>query len=142
MRVCHVSVGNPRKSLYMRPLVIDFRRKQPVHIPLYIEDTDEEIVPHIKFLGVHVANNLTWSLHTSSTIKKAHQHLHFLRRLKRAHLSPSILTTFYRGTIESVLTSCMSLWHESSSSDVNAILEATAKGEADRSLQTMTTTIT
>ncbi len=39
------------------------------------------------------------------------QRLHFLRRLKRASLPPPILTTFYRGTIESVLTSCITVWY-------------------------------
>ncbi|KAM6904713.1 immunoglobulin heavy constant mu [Xenentodon cancila] len=68
-----------------------------------------------KFLGVHVAVTLTWSLHTSSITKKAHQRLIFLRRVKTAHLSTSVLTSFYRGTLERVLTSSSSLWHESSS---------------------------
>ncbi len=36
-------------------------------------------------------------------------HLNFLRRLKRASLPPPILTTFYRGIIESVLTSCITV---------------------------------
>ncbi len=35
----------------------------------------------------------------------------FFRRLKRASLPPPILTTFYRGTIESVLTSCITVWY-------------------------------
>ncbi len=43
--------------------------------------------------------------------KKSQQHLHFLHRLKRASLPPPILTTFYRGTIESVLTSCITVWY-------------------------------
>ncbi len=42
---------------------------------------------------------------------QAQQRLHFLRRLKRASLPPPILTTFYRGTIESVLTSCITVWY-------------------------------
>ncbi len=62
-----------------------------------------------KFLGVHITENLTWTTNTMSLSKKAQQHLHFLRRLKSASLPPPILTTFYRGTIESVLTSCPSL---------------------------------
>ena len=98
-----------------KELVIDFRRKRPVHTPLYIMDTAVGDRRHIKFLGVCIANNLTWSLHTSSTVKKVHQRLHFLQRLKRAHLSPSIFTTYYIGTTESVLISSISLWHESSS---------------------------
>ncbi|KAK3539456.1 hypothetical protein QTP70_008511 [Hemibagrus guttatus] len=66
-----------------------------------------EIVKSTKFLGVHLAEDLTWSLNTSSNTKKAQQHLYFLRSLRKAHLSPLILTTFYRGTIESILCSCI-----------------------------------
>ncbi|KAI5092849.1 gastrula zinc finger protein XlCGF28.1-like [Silurus meridionalis] len=54
--------------------------------------------------------NFTWSLNTSSITMKAQQHLYFLRRLRKAHLPPPILTTFYRGTIESILSSCITAW--------------------------------
>ncbi|KAK3526686.1 hypothetical protein QTP70_031467 [Hemibagrus guttatus] len=60
--------------------------------------------------GIHVTENFTWSLNTSSITKKAQQHLYFLRRLRKAHLPPPILTMFYRGTIESILSSCITAW--------------------------------
>ena len=85
-----------------------------MHTPMLINGTAVETIQNIKFLGIHVANNLSWSLLTSSLVKKAHQSLHFLWRLRRAHLNPSILTTFYRGPIENVLTSSTSLWYENS----------------------------
>ncbi|KAK3564556.1 hypothetical protein QTP86_022798, partial [Hemibagrus guttatus] len=69
-----------------------------------------EIVKITKFLGVHLMENFTWSLNTSSITKKAQQRLYFLRRLRKAHLPPPILTVFYRGTIESVLSSCITVW--------------------------------
>ncbi|KAI4879830.1 hypothetical protein NFI96_002171 [Prochilodus magdalenae] len=69
-----------------------------------------EIVKSTKFLGVHLAEDLTWSLNTSTITKKAQQRLYFLRRLRKAHLPPPILTTFYRGTIESILSSCITAW--------------------------------
>ncbi len=59
----------------------------------------------------HITEDLTWTTNTKSISKKAQQRLHFLRRLKRASLPPPILTTFYRGTIESVLTSCITVWY-------------------------------
>lgn len=96
-----------------KEVIVDFRRNQPTHTPLSIGGTDVEIVQGTKFLGVHITNDLTWTRHTSYLTKKAHQRLHFLRRLGRAHLPPHILTTFYRGTIESILTNCISIWHES-----------------------------
>uniref|UniRef100_A0AAY4EF18 ethanolamine-phosphate cytidylyltransferase n=1 Tax=Denticeps clupeoides TaxID=299321 RepID=A0AAY4EF18_9TELE len=52
-----------------------------------------------KFFSVHLEENLSWNLNTSSTAKKAQQCVYLLRRLRKAHLLPPILTTFYRGTI-------------------------------------------
>ncbi len=61
--------------------------------------------------NILITEDLTWTTNTKSISKKAQQRLHFLRRLKRASLPPPILTTFYRGTIESVLTSCITVWY-------------------------------
>ncbi|KAK3549101.1 hypothetical protein QTP70_031896 [Hemibagrus guttatus] len=87
------------------------KRAQSDHSPLFINGSPVEIVKSTKFLGVHLVENFTWSLNTSSIRKKAQQHLYFLRRLRKAHLPPPILTMFYRGTIESVLSSCITVWH-------------------------------
>ncbi|KAK3539503.1 hypothetical protein QTP70_009052 [Hemibagrus guttatus] len=94
----------------MKEMVVDFRRAQSDHSPLNINGSSVEIVKSTKFLGVHLAEDLTWSLNTSSITKKAQQCLYFLRRLRKAHLPPLILTTFYRGTIESILSSCITAW--------------------------------
>ncbi|KAK3549570.1 hypothetical protein QTP86_004969 [Hemibagrus guttatus] len=91
----------------MKEMVVDFRRAQGDHSPLNINGSNVEIIKSTKFLSVHLAEDLTWSLNTSSITKKAQQRLNFLRRLRKAHLPPLILTTFYRGTIESILSSCI-----------------------------------
>ncbi|KAK3517276.1 hypothetical protein QTP70_002302 [Hemibagrus guttatus] len=80
------------------------------HSPLFISGSPVEIVRSTKFLGVHLVENFTWSLNTTSITKKAQQHLYFLRNLRKDHLPPTILTMFYRGTIESVLSSCITAW--------------------------------
>ncbi|KAK3523843.1 hypothetical protein QTP70_010454 [Hemibagrus guttatus] len=90
-----------------KEMVVDFRRSQSGHSPLFIDGSSVEIVKSTKFLGVHLAENLTWSLNTSSISKKAQQHLYFLRRLRKAHLPPPILNMFYRGTIEGIPSSCI-----------------------------------
>ncbi|KAK3529501.1 hypothetical protein QTP70_031753, partial [Hemibagrus guttatus] len=69
-----------------------------------------EIVKSTKFLGVHLVENFTWSLNTTSITKKAQQCLYFLWWLRKDHLPPPILTMFYRGTIESILSSCITAW--------------------------------
>ena len=73
-----------------------------------------ERVSSVKFLGVHLADDLTSNTNTTAVIKKAQQRLHSLRRLRKAGLPPPHLTTFYRGTIESILTYSFTSWFGSS----------------------------
>lgn len=95
-----------------KEIIVDFRRaKSRAHIPLHISGAEVERVSSFKFLGVHITENISWSLNSSSLVKKAHQRLHFLRTLKKAHLCPKILIDFYRCTIETILTNCISVWY-------------------------------
>ncbi|KAK1800211.1 hypothetical protein P4O66_000259 [Electrophorus voltai] len=93
-----------------KEMIVDFRRARRDHSPLAINGSSVEIVKNIKFLGVHIAENLTWTLNTSSITKRAQQRLYFLWKLREAHLPSPILTTFYRGTVESILSSCIITW--------------------------------
>ncbi|KAK1784778.1 hypothetical protein P4O66_003453 [Electrophorus voltai] len=77
-------------------MVVDLRRARRDHSLLAINDSSVEIVKNIKFLGVHLAENLTWTLNTSSITKRAQQCLYFLRKLRKALLPSPIVTTFYR----------------------------------------------
>ncbi len=73
-----------------KEVVLDLRRNSVDHPPLTIDSSTVEWVSRTKFLGVHITENLTWTTNTMSLSKKAQQHLHFLRRLKRASpLHPS-----------------------------------------------------
>ncbi|XP_072304515.1 MAGUK p55 subfamily member 6b [Eucyclogobius newberryi] len=92
-----------------KELMVDFRKKSCTHTPILIDGTEVERVTSFKFLGVHISEDLSWSLNTSTLVKKAHQRLFFLRRLKKAHLSLLFLVNFYRCTIESILTNCVSI---------------------------------
>ena len=97
-----------------KELIVDYRRaKRCDHTPIYINGTVVERVSSFKFLGVHLSEDLSWTLNTSILIKKAQQRLYFLRTLRKAHLSPRILVNFYRCTIESILTNCISVWYNS-----------------------------
>ncbi|KAK3524355.1 hypothetical protein QTP70_028038, partial [Hemibagrus guttatus] len=93
-----------------KEMVVDIRRAQSDHYPLFIDGSPVEIVKSTKFLGVHLVENFTCSLNTTSISKKGQQRLYFLRTLRKAYLPPPILTMFYRGTIESVLSSCITAW--------------------------------
>ncbi|KAM8822285.1 uncharacterized protein ACB058_021512 [Synchiropus picturatus] len=93
-----------------KEMVVDFRRRPVLHRPLLIAGATVEQVTSTKFLGVHISQDLTWNTNTTALAKKAQQRLYFLRKLKRAGVPSPIMCTFYRGTIESVLTSCITVW--------------------------------
>ncbi|XP_049924041.1 uncharacterized protein LOC126404710 [Epinephelus moara] len=56
-----------------KELIIDFRKKQDVHLPLYINGERVERVPSFKFLGTHITEDLTWTVNTTALVKRAHQ---------------------------------------------------------------------
>ncbi len=89
---------------------MDYRRQSREHTPITIDKTPVERVSSFKFLGVHITEDLTWSAHTDAVLKKAHQRLFFLRRLRKFGSSPRILRSFYTCTVESILTGCITAW--------------------------------
>ncbi|KAI3376028.1 hypothetical protein L3Q82_016561 [Scortum barcoo] len=77
-----------------KEMIVDFRRGRHLPSPLYIGGTAVEVVSSFRYLGVHISDDLTWSKNTSCLIRKAHQRLYFLRRLRHARageLSPDLL---------------------------------------------------
>nr|XP_049620180.1 DNA topoisomerase 3-beta-1 isoform X2 [Syngnathus scovelli] len=87
-----------------------FIQGHTTHLPLIIDGAVVERVSCTKFLGVHISEDLSWSANTSSLAKKAQRRLYFLRKLRRACAPQAVLSAFYHGTIESVLTSCIAVW--------------------------------
>ncbi len=100
-----------------KELIVDFRKKHLLpYTPLMISGTPVERVSSFKYLGVNISEDLTWTTHIQTQVKKARQRLYHLRQLRKFRVSPTILKTFYAGTIESVLTQCISVWYGNSSS--------------------------
>ncbi len=99
-----------------KELIVDFRkRQQRPYTPLMISGTPVERVSSFKYLGVNISEDLTWTTHIQTQVKKARQRLYHLRQLRKFRVSPAILKTFYSGAIESVLTQCISVWYGNSS---------------------------
>ncbi|KAI4872674.1 hypothetical protein NFI96_002525, partial [Prochilodus magdalenae] len=110
-----------------KEMIVDFRRGRHAHLPLHVGGSAVEVVSSYRYLGVHLSNNLTWSNNTSSLVRKAHQRLYFLRRLRRAGLGSSVLTSFYRCVVESVLCSSINVWHGSCSAADRKALQRVVK---------------
>ncbi|KAI3368184.1 hypothetical protein L3Q82_007914 [Scortum barcoo] len=102
--ICRLRQMHAHIGLDTKEVIVDYRRsRRTEHAPLLIHGEAVERVNNIKFLGIHITSDLTWSMNTAHLVKKAQQRLFFLRKLKRAGLSPQLLTNFYRATIESIL---------------------------------------
>ncbi|KAM9559260.1 uncharacterized protein ACWYII_012624 [Salvelinus alpinus] len=63
--------------------------------PIHIHGTALERVSSFKFLGVHVTDDLTWIINTTTLVKRAQQHLCFLRLLKIFGIPPWVLSKYY-----------------------------------------------
>jgi hypothetical protein len=96
-----------------KEMIMDFRKQQREHPPNYIDGTAVEKVESFffTFLGVHITDNLKWSTHTDSVMKKMQQCLFNLRRLKKFGLSPKTLTNLYGCKIQSILPGCITAWY-------------------------------
>ena len=105
-----------------KELVIDFRRDPLPLVQLQIDGQTVEVVNSFKFLGTFISNDLKWETNTTFIIKKCHQRLFFLRKLKKFGLDKTILIQFYRAVIESVLTFSVTTWYGSlNASDIERI---------------------
>eukprot|EP00061_Rhincodon_typus_P015772 g43646.t1 len=99
-----LNVGKPKE------LIINFRKKGGEHAPIYINRMEVERMKSIKFLGVTINDNLSWTFHIDTTVKKAQQCLFFLRHLRKFGMSTGTLTNFYKCIIESILPGCIMAW--------------------------------
>ena len=110
--------GNNNLSLHVnkrKEIVINFRKRKGEHAPAYINRDEIEKVGSFKFLGVQITNKLSWSPHADTIVTKAHQCLYLLRRLRKFGMSAMTLTNFYRCTIASILSGCITAWYDSCS---------------------------
>ena len=94
-------------------LTIDFRRRREEPAPLYIKGDMVERVTEFQFLVTSMSQDLTWTVNITSLVKKAQQRLYFLRTLQRANLAQQLLLSFYRCSVESILSRGILLWFAS-----------------------------
>jgi hypothetical protein len=104
-------------------MVVDFSKQQREHPPIHIDGTVVEKVESFKILCVLITDKLKWSTHIDCVVKKAQQCLFNLRRLKKFVLTHKTLTNFYRCTIESILSGCITAWYGNCTAHIHKALQ-------------------
>ncbi len=93
----------------IREIIVDFRSsRKTTRSPIHINANAVERVPNIRFLGVMIIENLSWAENNPAVVGKTQQ-----CQLRKANLQQKLLVSFYRSTIESILTNCMSVGYSS-----------------------------
>ncbi len=93
-----------------KELILDFRkRQQRPYTPLMISGTPVERVSSFKYLGVNISEDLTWTAHIQTQVKKARQRFYHLRQQRKFRVSPAILKNFFSGAIKKCINSHLSL---------------------------------
>lgn len=90
-----------------KDLIINFRKHKEEPPPLHIREDKVERVNSFKILGTRISQDLTWCFITTSQVKKAQRRLYFLRTLRKANLSKQLLVSFYRCSVDGILTYCI-----------------------------------
>ena len=103
-------------------IIVDFRKFKNNKDPLIINGQLVTQVTSFKFLGTYIADNIKWQENISDICKKARQRLYFLRTLNSFNVHRDILISFYRATIESILTRSFLVWYKAASqNDLNKL---------------------
>ena len=90
------------------------------YLHLTYNDDTLKTVETEKVLGVHIDNNLTWSVHIDSIAKKISSNLWLLSKLKE-YLSTEHRVQFYKTYIQPHIDYCSSIWGGTSQHNLNRI---------------------
>jgi hypothetical protein len=90
---------------------MDYTKRRAKQVPINMDGAVVKRVESFKFLCVHITNELSWSKHIKTVVKRARQNLFPLRRMKRFDIGPQILKRFHSCTIESILNNIITTWY-------------------------------
>ena len=96
------------------------KKAKPLNTKYILHNVELESVPAAKYLGVTIADDLSWSKHIDITTKKANQTLGFLKRNIWVHnkdLKSVACKTLVRPQLEYVLT----VWYPHTTTDINKV---------------------
>ena len=96
------------------------RSKKLIDTTYYLHNTKLESTSSAKYLGVTIAEDLTWNKHINNITKKANQTLGFLRRNIKVH-SEELKSTAYKTLVRPQLEYCSSVWSPHTETAINQV---------------------
>ena len=94
-----------------KELRLSFTKSENTLEPVTIKNTNIEVVPSAKLLGVMISNDLKWNMHVEMIYRKVAARLYFLRQLKRAKVPANDLLSFYTTCIRPVAEYACPVFH-------------------------------
>ena len=85
------------------------KKAKPLNIKCILHNVELESVPAAKYLGVTIADDLSWSKHIDITTKKANQTLGFLKRIIRIH-NKDLKSVAYKTLVRPQLEYASTVW--------------------------------
>ncbi|KAK3523498.1 hypothetical protein QTP70_001161 [Hemibagrus guttatus] len=120
----------------MCQLIVDFSTKHERNYQTpVINENPVERVDSFRYLSVHITQDLSWSCHINTVVKKARQRLYHLRRLRDFRLPSKVLRNFHSCTIESILTRNIATWFGNSTMQNRRALQRVVQS-AERIIRT------
>jgi hypothetical protein len=86
-----------------KELIFDFRRSKTRKTPVTIKNSPVEIAASYKYLGLVIDDKLSFKEHTERQLKKVNKRLYCIWSMVKLHVSPEIITLFFKATVPTVL---------------------------------------
>ena len=99
------------KESKCKELRISFTKSENPLEPITINNTNIEVVPSAKLLGIMILNDLKRNVQVEMICKEVAAHLYFLRQLKRAKVPINDLLSFYTTCIRPVVEHACPVFH-------------------------------
>ena len=96
------------------------RKGKPLNTKYILHNVELESVSAAKYLGVTIADDLSWSPHIDNTTKKASQTLDFLKRNVRVH-NKDLKSIAYKTLVRPQLEYASTVWYPHYDKDINKL---------------------
>ena len=96
------------------------RKVKPLNTKYILHNVELESAFSAKYLGVTIADDLSWSPHIDNTIKKANQTLGLIKRNIRVH-NKDLKSVAYKTFVRTQLEYASNVWYPHHDKDINKV---------------------